>query len=281
MALITLVWTVLRRLGLGAIGVWARQWHQGPIHLGIDKHSAPRVLRPRMGFIMSTLYHRAWRKQISTGSIRSKRSGNNNNLHRMDVLRPRLIIASTNLSKIREMESMLRPLPIVVSRQPCGLNVEETGRSYIENALIKARAAAKLTNSWTLADDSGLEVDALKGGPGLYSARYAPSNEEKIGRLLNALGDSVYRGACFRSTMVFCAKDGHCVAAAEGVCRGQILRLPAYSGGGFESLLWVREAGCTYGEMGEAQLNRLGSRGKAARQISGKLLTHLGVEALS
>ena len=175
---------------------------------------------------------------------------------------------------------MLKPLPIVVLRQPNGLNVEETGKSYVENALLKAKAAAELTGNCALADDSGLEVDILKGAPGLYSARYACSNEEKIARLLKAVGKSAYRSACFRSTMVLCAKDGHCVAAAEGICRGEILVSPAYGNAGFESLLWVREAGCTYGEMNEAQLNRLGSRAKAARQLSGKLLMQLGIEAL-
>ena len=128
-----------------------------------------------------------------------------------------------------------------------------------------------------MADDSGLEVDALDGAPGIYSARYADGNAAKIRQLLDALGATPYRSACFRSTMVISDPTGRCVAAAEGVCWGELLTAPAYDGGGFESLLWIREAGCTYGEMNASQLMRLGSRGKAARALAPDLrrLFHL------
>ena len=96
------------------------------------------------------------------------------------MARPVLTIASGNPRKVAEIESMLGPLPIDVQRQPSHLDVEENGSSYLENALLKGQAAARLTKSWTIADDSGLEVDALNGAPGLFSARFAPSNEEKI-----------------------------------------------------------------------------------------------------
>ena len=123
-------------------------------------------------------------------------------------------------------------------------------------------------NDWALADDSGLEVDAIQGAPGLFSARYASGNDAKIQRLLDALQSFPYRSACFRSTMVISDPSGTCVASAEGVCWGELLTQPAYAGGGFESLLWVREARCTYGELNPAQLTRLGSRGKAARALA-------------
>ena len=180
----------------------------------------------------------------------------------------RLIIATGNPIKVAEIEAMLGPLPIEVQRQPDDLDVDETGATYLENASLKASAAALRCNDWALADDSGLEVDALQGAPGLFSARYASGNDAKIQRLLDALQSSPYRSACFRSTMVISDPSGTCVASAEGVCWGELLTQPAYAGGGFESLLWVREARCTYGELNPAQLTRLGSRGKAARALA-------------
>ena len=194
-----------------------------------------------------------------------------------DLLALQLTIATGNPLKVAEIEAMLGPLRIDVQRQPADLDVEETGSTYRENAELKATAAALRTGGWALADDSGLEVDALQGAPGLYSARYAEGNDAKVQRLLKQLGDSPYRSACFRSTMVLCDPSGTCRAAAEGICWGELLSAPAYPGGEFESLLWVREARCTYGELNPAQLSRLGSRGKAARALAPQLrrLLHL------
>ncbi|MDA7437499.1 non-canonical purine NTP pyrophosphatase [bacterium] len=188
-----------------------------------------------------------------------------------------LTIASGNPSKVAEIEAMLGPLPLVVQRQPDDLDVEETGDTYRDNADLKATAAALRTKGWALADDSGLEVDALQGAPGLYSARYASGDQAKVQRLLNELGNTPYRSACFRSTMVLSDPAGNCVAAAEGVCWGEILKAPAYLNGGYESLLWVREAGCTYGQLNGSQLSRLGSRGKAARALASHLKQYLNL----
>ena len=79
---------------------------------------------------------------------------------------------------------MLGPLPIEVKKQPSSLDVEETGKTYLDNAILKAKAAAKLTNSWTIADDSGLEIDSLGNAPGIFSARLADTNEKKIEKIL-------------------------------------------------------------------------------------------------
>ena len=98
-----------------------------------------------------------------------------------------LIIASGNPHKVAEIESMLGPIDVEVQRQPADLDVEETGVTYFENARLKACAAAARTGSWALADDSGLEVDALDGAPGLYTARLAASDAEKLSKLMLAL----------------------------------------------------------------------------------------------
>ena len=188
-----------------------------------------------------------------------------------------LTIASGNPRKVAEIEAMLGPLPLNVVRQPPDLEVEETGSSYLENALLKASVAAQLTGTWTLADDSGLEVDALHGAPGLYTARLAPTDDEKVSKLLRSMANQPYRSALFRSAMVLCSPDGTSIESSEGICWGELLKSPAYPGGGLESLFWLRETRCSYGEMTTAQLSRLGSRGKAARAMAPRLRQRLGI----
>ncbi len=191
--------------------------------------------------------------------------------------KPLITIASGNPKKVAEIEAMLGPLPITVQRKPESLEIEETGSTYLENALLKAKATAEVAKTWTIADDSGLEVDALNGAPGIYSARFAENNEQKIKRLLRKLSNNPYRSARFRSVMVLCDPQGDHIHYAEGTCWGEILKEPAYSQGEFESIFWVREASCTYGELSQEQLTKLGSRGKAARGLAPLLLRELNL----
>ena len=163
------------------------------------------------------------------------------------------------------------------AEQPDGLEIEETGSTYLENARLKAETVARLTGTWALADDSGIEVDALGGAPGIYSARYGPTDHERIHRLLKELGDSLYRGASFRTAMVLADASGTIRAEAEGICRGQILREPEGHGPGYDSLFYVREAGSSYALMGPHLKAKLGSRGKAARQLAPDLRRLLGI----
>ncbi|MFM7436448.1 MAG: non-canonical purine NTP pyrophosphatase, partial [Vulcanococcus sp.] len=128
-----------------------------------------------------------------------------------------------------------------------------------------------LTGQWALADDSGLEVDALGGAPGLYSARYAATDQERIARLLRELGDRPYRSASFNSAMVLANPAGEAVLEAQGICRGEILLAPEGHGGGYDPLFWVREAGMTYAQMPAHLRFKLGSRGKAARALAPEL----------
>ena len=173
---------------------------------------------------------------------------------------------------------MLGPLPIEVKKQPSSLDVEETGKTYLDNAILKAKAAAELTNSWTIADDSGLEIDSLGNAPGIFSARLADTNEKKIEKILTALGDSPYRSAKVCSVMVLCTNSGEIIKNTIGICWGEILKKPAYPNGEFESLFWVRETNCTYGELNNAQLSKHGSRGKAARELAPYLLKAIGIK---
>ena len=188
-----------------------------------------------------------------------------------------LIIASGNQQKVSEISEMLNVLNLNVRKQPDSLNVEETGKTYIENALLKARAASIKTSSWALADDSGLEVDFLEDKPGIFSARYAKNNSEKIKKLLNELGDTPYRSARFISCMVLCNPEGEFVKESTGICWGEILKKPKYPNGEFESIFWVKEANRVYGELNDSQLSKLGSRGKAARELAPFLKKELGL----
>lgn len=185
---------------------------------------------------------------------------------------PILVVASGNPHKVAEIGAMLELVELDVLPQPPGLNIEETGSTYLANARLKAEAVARITGHWALADDSGIEVDALDGAPGVFSARYAPTDHERIHRLLKELGDSLYRGASFRSAMALADPSGTTRAEAEGICRGQILRAPQGHGPGYDSLFYVREAGCSYALMGPHLKAKLGSRGKAARALAPKLL---------
>lgn len=172
---------------------------------------------------------------------------------------------------------MLAMLDVEVRPQPDGLDIEETGTTYSANARLKAEAVARLTGEWSLADDSGVEVDALGGQPGICSARYAPTDRERIHRMLTALGDSLYRSARFVSAMALADPSGSVVLEAEGVCHGLILHEPDGHGAGYDPIFYVREAGTTYARMSPHQKRRLGSRGKAARAIGPGLRRALGL----
>lgn len=189
----------------------------------------------------------------------------------------RLVIASGNPHKVAEIRDMLAMVALEVVAQPRDLEIEETGATYAENARLKAETVALLCGEWALADDSGLEVDALQGRPGLYSARYAPSDTEKIHRLLHELGDGLYRGARFVSAMALADPHGTTRLEGCGVCYGQILHEPSGVGAGYDPVFYVREAGCSYARMSAHLKTRLGSRGKAARAMGPGLRSLLGV----
>ena len=191
---------------------------------------------------------------------------------------PILTIASGNPRKVSEISEMLDVLSLIVKKQPDSLAVEETGSTYFENALLKAKAASLATKTWSLADDSGLEVDYLDGRPGIYSARYANNNVEKLNKLIEELNEVPYRSAKFISCMVLCDPKGNLVKDSTGMCWGEILKKPKYPDGEFESIFWVKEANCVYGELSQSQLSKLGSRGKAAKIIAPFLKKEIGLD---
>ncbi|MAV10870.1 MAG: non-canonical purine NTP pyrophosphatase, RdgB/HAM1 family [Synechococcus sp. MED850] len=187
-----------------------------------------------------------------------------------------LVIASGNQGKIKEFEGLLRRLPVQVVPQPQGLDVEETGRTFAANARIKASTVARLTGHWALADDSGLSVDALDGAPGVQSARYAPTDPERIARLLAALGDQDIRTAQFRAALCVAAPDGELLVEVEGCCDGRITTAPRGDNGfGYDPVFEVKNTGQTFAEMALEDKKALGHRGRAFALLEPRLLEKL------
>ena len=180
-----------------------------------------------------------------------------------------LVIASGNAGKVREFAALLADLPLVVRPQPEGLEVEETGATFADNARLKAEAVARATGCWALADDSGLAVEALGGAPGVHSARYAPTDPERIARLLAELAaagaaDGAKRGAAFVAALALADPSGVVRLTVEGRCEGVISQAPQGTGGfGYDPVFLVPELGLTFAEMDKATKGRVGHRGRA------------------
>ena len=183
----------------------------------------------------------------------------------MESAAPRpLVIASGNAGKVREFAALLADLPLEVRPQPLDLEVQETGTTFAANAQLKAEAVAKATGCWALADDSGLEVEALGGAPGVFSARYAPSDAERIARLLAELDAAPNRRAAFVAALALADPDGVVQLAVEGRCEGLIAEAPRGEGGfGYDPVFLVPELDLTFAEMDKATKARIGHRGRA------------------
>ena len=188
------------------------------------------------------------------------------------------MLASGNPGKIREIQAMLASHPIVPQSDFGIGDAEETGTTFIENAIIKAHHAARHSGLPAIADDSGLVVDALNGAPGVYSARYAgpgSSDLENLQKLLRDL-DGVpeeQRGARFICVLAFMqhASDPTPVIA-QGVWEGRILTEPAGSNGfGYDPIFWVPTHGCASAELPPEIKNALSHRGQALRALTASL----------
>ena len=185
-----------------------------------------------------------------------------------------IVLATRNPGKISEIEALLTGVRVAPAASFPGCpEPEETGRTFEENVLIKARAVAGFTGKTTLADDSGLEVDALGGAPGVHSARYAgatASDRDNICRLLEALagvadGD---RTARFRCVMAVVVPDGR-TWTSDGVCEGRILREPrGESGFGYDPLFVPAGYDSTFAELDARTKNRISHRAMALRRIA-------------
>jgi XTP/dITP diphosphohydrolase len=183
----------------------------------------------------------------------------------------RLLVATHNAGKRREFAALLGPWKgELLFPDMLGLRLEvvEDGTTYAENALKKARAYARAANMLALADDSGLEVDALGGAPGVHSARYvAGSDRARVEALLEALTGVPWerRSARFRCVVAMVSPDG-VWETAEGVCEGAIAFEPAGDGGfGYDPVFFLPEYGCTMAQLPPETKNRISHRARAIR----------------
>jgi XTP/dITP diphosphohydrolase len=179
-----------------------------------------------------------------------------------------LVVATGNPGKLKEMQSYLIGLDWELVLKPEALEIEETGETFADNACLKASQVALATGQWAIADDSGLAVNALNGSPGVYSARYGKTDEERIGRLLGELGNNPNRDARFICVIAVAQPDGKIVLQAEGICPGKILHELRGSGGfGYDPIFYVPEADQTFAEMPSELKHAISHRGRAFQAL--------------
>jgi XTP/dITP diphosphohydrolase len=191
-----------------------------------------------------------------------------------------LVLASSNLGKLQEFTSLLAPLGIQIRPQAEWQvsDADETGLSFVENAILKARHAAAATGQPAIADDSGLVVDALNGAPGIYSARYAGSHGNDAAnnqKLLEALKTVPREQRTARFVCILAVlRHAHdpLPLICEGYWEGHILTAPQGQGGfGYDPLFGVPQRNCSAAELPAAEKNRLSHRGLATAQLRQRL----------
>ncbi len=175
-----------------------------------------------------------------------------------------LILATSNPGKLQEMQGYFVGLTWQLQLKPETLEIEETGKTFLENAALKASQVAMALESYAIADDSGLMVDALNGRPGIYSARYGGNDPQRIERLLKELGESVQREAQFICALAVAAPDGTVILTSEGSCSGTILKQPLGEGGfGYDPIFYVPTYQQTFAQMTSELKNQVSHRGRA------------------
>lgn len=193
----------------------------------------------------------------------------------------KFVLATHNPGKLAEMKAILSGLGVeVVSPAEAGVevDVEETGTTFAENAMLKAKAICAAAGLPAIADDSGLCVDALNGGPGVYSARYGGeelNDRKRCLLLLRNLRGQTTRAAHF-TCAVACAFPGGDTLTAEGRCDGAIAFAPLGEGGfGYDPVFLIPEKGKTFGQLSPEEKSAISHRGKALAAFAEKLGTYL------
>jgi XTP/dITP diphosphohydrolase len=186
-----------------------------------------------------------------------------------------LVVGTGNPGKLREIQAYfgVEAADWALELKPEDFDVDETGKTFVENAALKASQTAIATGQWAIADDSGLSVDALDGAPGIFSARYGTDDTDRIGRLLRELGSTGNRGAQFVCAIAVASPDGTIVILEEGICRGEILHAPQGDEGfGYDPVFYVPKESMTFAQMPEAVKHRVSHRGRAFERVMPKLV---------
>jgi XTP/dITP diphosphohydrolase len=184
-----------------------------------------------------------------------------------------LVVSTGNPGKLTEMQAYLADTGWSLTLKPSELDIEETGDTFVANASLKAQQTALATGKWSIADDSGLEVVALNGAPGIYSARYANTDADRIARILAEMADKPDRRARFVCAVAIARPDGQIADRFEGVCEGEILLAPTGSGGfGYDPIFYVPTVGLSFAEMPAATKKQVSHRGRAMALAHASLL---------
>jgi XTP/dITP diphosphohydrolase len=226
-------------------------------------------------FYISNLYH------FAAAPVLRQLPGYWCNMRASNPMREtQLVLASSNTGKLRELQALLTPLNLVVrSQQDFNVpTIAETGLTFIENAILKARNAAKHTGLPAIADDSGLEVDTLNGAPGIYSARYAgprATDQENTQKLLRELTnvEQQRRTARFQCIVVYMRHPSDPTPlVCQGTWEGLIVDHPRGDNGfGYDPVFYVAAYGCTAAELDADTKNRASHRGQALAQLVKRL----------
>ena len=180
----------------------------------------------------------------------------------------KIVLGTNNPHKLEEMNEIGKDFGVEFILPPEKFEADETGTTFEENSLIKAHAAQKISKMITLADDSGLCVEALNGAPGLYSSRYAGTQQEKIAKLLKELEGVENRKAKFVCCMTLVDKDGEIIHTTKGECHGQMIKeRKGINGFGYDPIFLPDGFDITLAEMSEEGKNEISHRGRALRQM--------------
>ncbi|MFT5452350.1 MAG: XTP/dITP diphosphohydrolase [Enterobacterales bacterium] len=194
----------------------------------------------------------------------------------MQQIMQQIVLATGNKGKVREFKQMLsnQPFEILPQSDFDVSEVEETGLTFVENAIIKARHAAKVTGLPAIADDSGIEVDALNGAPGIYSARYAgldANDKDNLHKLIQDIEeiDEPLRTARFQCVLVLMRHENDPTPIiCQGSWEGSLLRKPAGQNGfGYDPIFWLEANQCTSAELDPDTKDKLSHRGQALRML--------------
>ena len=180
----------------------------------------------------------------------------------------KIVLASSNEHKVKEINAIVSGLGIEFILPPAGFDPVEDGKTFEENSLIKAKEAWKLAKTWTLADDSGLCIDALNGAPGIHSARYAETPQARINRVLHEMQGVENRSARFKCCMTLINPQGEVAFSYTGICEGSIIQgQRGVNGFGYDPIFLLEGTNKTMAELSEDEKNAVSHRGKALNAV--------------
>ncbi len=179
-----------------------------------------------------------------------------------------LYLASKNKGKIEEYKKLLAGVNCKLLLQPESLEVEEDGITFRDNAIKKASEVSRKTNNFSIADDSGICIEALDGKPGIYSSRYAENDQKRIERVLKELDGVQNRSAFFIANICVCSPNGEVIIESEAKCHGNIILNPRGKGGfGYDPIFEESSTRLTFAEMNNDIKDLCSHRGKALKKI--------------